>query len=457
MIYIVSMEMELKVGKFVNWDTCGEYIIISNLLDGNVIKIKSFDNKSIQTLLETKWIKDVDDRIIQTLFDNNVLIDSDIDEDELLDQKYYEAVYDNKELNLVIYPTVACNLRCKYCWEEHRAEYMTESVKESILKYLKREVRYYKCLYISWFGGEPLLDKKFLVDFMQRIKQICAEEKTPLISNITTNGYNLDIDTFTSLVKSNLLYYQITLDGTEEIHNNYRPHVDKKCNSYQTILNNLIAIKQSNLRHFQVTIRVNVSKELLDNIEEFMSLLRENFANDKRFSIIWHPIKDWGGMDNELKKVITEDIPDLSRTLNDMSYEYNLNPFIFKPKFNDVLCSACKNNSYIVNVDGKLEKCVLCHDVAKDQEMLQYNTNKIGYITSDGRLIVDKKKVAKWIVRTQLNNECRECTLLPICLEAVCPNSRKFINTTKSCTVDKNYYKSMLRELLDVAKEIEIK
>ena len=41
--------MKLKVGKFVNWEEYQDYVVITNLLEGNIVKIKgSFkDRKSV--------------------------------------------------------------------------------------------------------------------------------------------------------------------------------------------------------------------------------------------------------------------------------------------------------------------------------------------------------------------------------------------------------------------------
>lgn len=448
--------MNFKVGKFVNWDEYGDYIIVANLLEESLVKIKGSFNEEIKRILLTKECNNVDDELIKFLVNNKILVDSDLNEDELLEYKYYEAAYGNSELNLVIYPTVACNLRCKYCWENHENRFMSLGVRDSILRYLKREVRYYKRVYISWFGGEPLLDKKFLVDFMQDIKNICREEKTPLVSNITTNGYNLDIDTFTSLVRSNLLFYQITLDGTENIHNLYRPHVDVRCNSYQMIMNNLKAIKQSNLRHFHISIRVNISRELLGNIDDYLVVLHENFANDKRFSIIWHPIEDWGGIDDTGKEIVTDNMWDIIEDLNKKSYDLSLRPFIYKPKFEDVLCSACKNNAYIINVDGSVAKCVLCNDIAKSNKTIQHDNNIVGHLDLNGKLVLDKYKKAKWTVKTCLDEKCKSCSMLPICLKAVCPHVKKFSANQEECEINKDNYKLTLRELLEDAKEVEL-
>lgn len=449
--------MKLKVGKFVNWEEYQDYVVITNLLEGNIVKIKGGFNEEIKRLLSTGIYDGVDLKVIDVLNKNNILIDSDVDEDELLDDKYYEAAYGNSELNLVIYPTVACNLRCKYCWENHESQFMSTEVRDSILKYLKREARYYKRVYISWFGGEPLLDKDFLLDFMQEIKNICRMEKTPLVSNITTNGYNLDINTFTSLVRANLLYYQITLDGTEDIHNFYRPHVDSRCNSYKTIMKNLNDISQSNLKYFHISIRVNISRELLANLDDFLKILKESFGNDKRFSIIWHPIEDWGGMDNAGKEIVTNDVWGIIEDLNKKSYELSLRPFIYKPKFEDVLCSACKNNAYIINVDGTVAKCVLCNDIAKENKTLQHNTNIIGYLEPSGKLMLNKYKKAKWTVRTQFDEQCKSCSMLPICLKATCPHVKKFsVNNLEKCEISKDNYRLTLRELIDEAKEIEL-
>ena len=49
---------------------------------------------------------------------------------------------------------------------------------------------------IAWFGGEPLLAKEIIVEIMSRVREICLKNKKPFYSNITTNGYELDIKTF---------------------------------------------------------------------------------------------------------------------------------------------------------------------------------------------------------------------------------------------------------------------
>ena len=326
---------------------------------------------------------------------------------------------------------------------------MSDEVKENILRYIKREVRHYKLLYISWFGGEPLLNKNFLINFISRVKAICVEEKTPFISNITTNGYNLDINTFHKLVESNLLFYQITLDGTEAVHNFLRPHVNPNCNSFIRVLENLVNIKKTPYKRFRVSIRVNVSHELLKNLDEFMHLLQDNFSNDKRFSVIWHQIRDWGGMSDEFRTITTESIQNLSSNLNVKAYQYNINPYILKPKVKDVLCSACKKNAYIIDTYGNVSKCVLCHDIARTVDINKQNDNRIGYIDKQGYLVINKEKEAKWIVRNRLSSECRDCSVLPVCLEAICPNYRKFSENCINCTADKNYYKSILLSLCD--------
>lgn len=446
-----------KKGKYVNWvENEGDLLVTNLLVDSKMYRFHGEDKEKVKKLLETSQMDDFKAEELQQLVKLGVLLPQSVNEDDLLDAQYYESVFGNDELFLCIYPTMACNFRCQYCFEEHPASYMTPEVKQNILNYLRKNVRYFRSLYISWFGGEPLLDREFLVDFVQEIKLICQKERVPLLSNITTNGYNLDVDTFTKLVKSNVLYYQITVDGTSTLHNKLRPHVTGK-ETFDTIMNNLIAISKTKYRFFHIAIRVNVSMDFLDVADEYMEMMSKYFAGDSRFSFLWHEIRDWGGMDEEKKKIVTLGKINIVDHVIAKAQEYGLKTYMPKPQFKDFLCTACKKNSFLVNVDGTLSKCTLCVDDVKDKEEEAKEYNRVGYINEKGEMILDQVKNSKWIMRTNLSEECRECPILPVCLESVCPFARKIIGGPMKCYNNKNLYQKILLEHADEAELVELK
>ena len=56
--------MKLKVGKFVNWEEYQDYVVITNLLEGNIVKIKGGFNEEIKRLLSTGIYDGVDLKVI---------------------------------------------------------------------------------------------------------------------------------------------------------------------------------------------------------------------------------------------------------------------------------------------------------------------------------------------------------------------------------------------------------
>ena len=127
------------------------------------------------------------------------------------------------------------------------------------MKWLDKNLRFYNEMSLSWFGGEPLLCKDLILEILKEVKMLCKKHKVAMISSITTNGYLLNNDTFQKLVANGMLFYQITLDGNESIHNLQRPHKTES-DSYTTIINNLEMISRlpRNIR-FEVGLRINLS------------------------------------------------------------------------------------------------------------------------------------------------------------------------------------------------------
>ena len=84
-----------------------------------------------------------------------------------LDRAFYEdallkrrlTVFRDPSYRLTINPTLNCNFSCWYCYETHNKKYMSNEVKQRILKLIdnivsKQDIQYFE---LDWFGGEPLL------------------------------------------------------------------------------------------------------------------------------------------------------------------------------------------------------------------------------------------------------------------------------------------------------------
>lgn len=182
------------------------------------------------------------------------------------------STYGNKSYTIFINPTLECNFRCWYCYEEHNNGYMSEDIIEKIKLHIKHKVekREFNQLNLGWFGGEPLLYfDKVVYPISKYVKQLMEENNIPFHNSITTNAYCINDDMIEKMQEIGLRYFQITLDGNRERHNKIRNSAGKP--SYDIIIKNIIKICQK-LNNASVTLRINYDDVTLKkNVEEILS------------------------------------------------------------------------------------------------------------------------------------------------------------------------------------------
>lgn len=74
-------------------------------------------------------------------------------------------------------------------------------------------------LYLSWFGGEPLVAKDIVLDISSYAANLAkAYPGLEYRAGMTTNAYYLTPSLFSELTEAGVLDYQITLDGPRDLH-----------------------------------------------------------------------------------------------------------------------------------------------------------------------------------------------------------------------------------------------
>ena len=329
-------------------------------------------------------------------------------------------------------PTEQCNFRCKYCYESYQKGEMTEENQKTLLKFLQRKISSTSKIQISWFGGEPIEAIHVVQRIMEYANRMCDKQNVQLISDMTTNAYNLDDVNFDMLYNLRVFSYQVTLDGLEEQHNKQR--VLKNGNgTFEKIVNNLLYIKNNYQKYklANVSIRVNMSRDILNHFSEFIDFYRKNFGNDRRFTLGLTPISDMGGtVVNEIKDRFI-DVSEIYTAINNINlYDDNSIQFsnimrAFSPK--ESLCYASKKNTYVIGSDLSLYKCTVHFEM---------NENKIGRIAPNGEEIVDELIHRRWYVNYHFKEKCKSCFLLPTCYGGGCPHKRVFAEENlKKCVL----------------------
>jgi len=125
-------------------------------------------------------------------------------------------------MNYIIHLTEACNLRCKYCYENNYYNKINKEISfENIKLIIDREANKDKGICnIVFYGGEPLLKKDLIYKTVEHAKS--KKTRTKFYFSMTTNGVLLDKDCIRYLKNNDFISISYSIDGDEITHNENR-------------------------------------------------------------------------------------------------------------------------------------------------------------------------------------------------------------------------------------------
>lgn len=201
-----------------------EYILLEKLMSINVDQ--AID--SILSQFNKEQIKDISNKLINVIEKENILLTKRASEFGLsAHQRGVEELINNSLGILQLEITENCNLRCEYCVynpsfhdkRNHGIRKMSLSVAQNAINYLLVHSKGKNKASITFYGGEPLLRYSFIkkcVNYSQRLF-----EQKDLHFSITTNGTLLTKE-MAEFFFSNKFHLTFSIDGPEDIHDDYR-------------------------------------------------------------------------------------------------------------------------------------------------------------------------------------------------------------------------------------------
>ena len=448
------MSRKLKMSKYnyTVFDKDGN-LILYNFLTGlkSLTKVNKDDTEKFNQLFLSGV--DIEDssfdesyKVVNQLIEAGILVDANVEESIYCNSFSYEDIFDS-ELVLTILPTGKCNFKCPYCFESDKSFCRTAMTKESqdaLLKFVQKIIPKHKSLTIGWFGGEPLLESEIIEYLSENLIKICNARFVPYSAEMTTNGFFLDEKMFDMLYKLKVYNYQITIDGAKEHHDKYRI-THKGEGTYDVIISNLLKIKNSKQYKFaRILLRVNVLKDSFEKFDEFIDYFSSTFGDDPRFKITFMPVANFSDeniINDETEKVTAEDIyARLSENISYMKTLFNEKETRIAALLPQRKCVAARKNTYVIAPDLSVYKCCVYFD---------YPTNKIGYIKSNGDLVINEIKHRKWYTTNKLYASCIDCFYFPVCKSTACPIRMYPENNTGVCSLkDDVFYKKQSENIV---------
>ncbi|WP_411898339.1 radical SAM protein [Elizabethkingia occulta] len=242
--------------------------------------------KSKNIIFENTW--NLSSQIFENLKKRGYITDkSPIEEKEVV--KNMATVFHKRDSfmkNFMFLVAYDCNFRCPYCFENEisnngrgwsKKVFTKDSVDrayQAMLEFEPNTELHSKKIIL--YGGEPLLKQN-----KEIIKYIVSKGNNHGYHfTAITNGY--DLEHFIDLLSPDKInHLQISIDGTEEKHNNRRTHFsDGK--SFQKIMNNIVfALKKD----ISVSIRVNTELNNFEDLKVLKNLFTDlSFYSYKKFS-----------------------------------------------------------------------------------------------------------------------------------------------------------------------------
>lgn len=421
-----------------------EDIIFYNSMEGikSIQKIPKKYKEKVKEYLSAEKIVYYQEPVLDSLVRCHYIVPYDWNENVLLENLYVECS-NSSVLHLIILPTEQCNFRCRYCYESFERGKMVDSVAESILKFVRKNITRYTGLKVSWFGGEPTLNIDTICKMSEAFLEICRKTKRLYWSTITSNGYLLNNSNFEKLYKANIFSYQITIDGIQSTHDCQRVSAGNK-ETFDTIIHNLMEIKNNKrYRHWDITIRTNFSKVIYEVIDEYFEYYYKLFHEDSRFSFLFRPVGDWGGDAVKSYEDKLLDADKLSRIFERMlatPYLLNIDRHLSFLQPGGSMCIAAHKNAFLIDSEGGIRKCSC---------QLDDDRNQIGQVKSGGHFELNNYRKNEWTVFRPGQEKCKGCFFLPSCLNNSCPADEVLgRRTDKKCHVyEKECLDSILRVL----------
>lgn len=397
----------MKFSKFnlVVRDKNHEQPILFNTLSGSTF----FVDEALARTVEAGDLSALDETATEYLTRAGVIIDDDTDENEIFSYNRNSVKFGNDFFSTTVFLTMACNLRCVYCFQEHdnAASHMSTEIADRYIKFVKDSTVNKGCrnVAVTLFGGEPLLNIDVGYHILGELQKFCTEKDLGFDASIITNGTLLTDEIINRLISYGCRSIQVTLDGVREIHDSRRITADGGGSFDKTIEAIKLLCKY---RTIDTVIRINVDRTNLESTSTLLDYIGKDGIDLTRCYVDFGIVKgDSKACANYAGKCLVENeigdaLYSLWKYAESKGFKYDIAParrFIY--------CGLYRENNYTIMPNGDVYKC---WEHAGEEE------HRVGMLDNIGRFCNRTPAFYKWMTADPLkNDDCGSCPYLPSC------------------------------------------
>lgn len=275
--------------------------------DRNTNIVVAVSDSEYEELLavEDSRLKPEESSVVKKMQEQGLLLENKVKEIAHPDMQYAEHYIENRLSQLILQVTQQCNLRCQYCVysggytnRHHANRIMTLDLAKKGIDYFIAHSFENNDLYLSFYGGEPLLQFDLIKEAVSYINS--KVEGKRVYFSMTTNATLLKGEIADYLVENDF-EITISLDGSQEEHDKNRKFVNGQ-GSFTTIMKNIKELMRKYPEYVKERIRFNTVISPKVN----MACVKEFFDTDEVMSdtsILFNTVNE----NNSLTEIEFED------------------------------------------------------------------------------------------------------------------------------------------------------
>ncbi len=381
---------------FNSWSTA-----LAELTPGDVPFVKALLADPDGTRCDSPHKREIREALVRGRF---LLVEGE-DELAVLKMEMLKDRFRTDVLGLTIAPTLDCNFRCDYCYEDHFRVTMSRAVQQALLRWVEDRAGRIEKLHVTWFGGEPLLPTAFPVveGLSESFQELARGRDFAYEAEIVTNGYLLSRAKVERLRDLGVGKLQVTLDGPAAIHDTRRFLAGG-----QGTFDRIVANVREIVDRITVQLRINVDRRNAEATLDLMELLQREGIAEKVQPYLAQVTFDGAACGNILESCYSSE--EFARTelgLYREAARRGLPLSRYPWRIKGAFCTADRAFGYVVTPSGALFKCWNEVTVGADRA--------IGHLL-DGDQPFHGANEAHWLAWDPLEKaDCPSCDVLPLC------------------------------------------
>lgn len=347
---------------------------------------------------------------------------------------------------LVFEVTDSCNLKCKYCaygefyddFDKRENKMMSTSSAIRLIEYLnqywnsERNTSAKSFIYISFYGGEPLLNFNFIHDIVYYVENKLHCPRRKFLFSMTTNAILLH--KYMDFLVVHDFHILVSLDGNK-INDSYRVDHNGK-NSFDRVIRNVDLLREKYPKFFDKNINFNSVLHNRNSVEDIYSFFKTKYSKkptiselnnsgikaDKiqKFNHTYRNSEESLHQSEHYEEIEKDLFIDSSSYKSLLLYLHQYSGFFFRD-YTDLLCDRSHleyiptgtclpfGKKMFVTVNGKILPC--------ERIGHQYG---LGYLTATG-IELDIVEIARKYNEyyTKMENQCNHCKNKYSCIQCL--------------------------------------